>query len=85
MTIGRLRSFNPQLFDGLYTIRPTIARLSRRGGRVVYLGTPGGITGVQGPMANSIEDLELYVKAYVGSSQAMWDRGLFEQSPSQSG
>ncbi|KAI9006758.1 amidase signature domain-containing protein [Hyaloraphidium curvatum] len=63
----------PGMFNGIYSLRPSINRLSRKGGRVVYLGTPGGIYGVQGPMANTIDDLDLYLRAFVSSHQARYD------------
>ncbi|KAJ3316440.1 hypothetical protein HDU93_004426, partial [Gonapodya sp. JEL0774] len=52
----------PAGFCGLWSLRPSVGRITRKGGRVVFLGCPGGIYGVQGPMANSLEDLELYTR-----------------------
>ncbi|CAK9442331.1 uncharacterized protein LODBEIA_P60740 [Lodderomyces beijingensis] len=66
---GSIRS--PAAFSGCHGFRPTTRRISNLGNVANYSGQES-VSPVTGPLARSVADLELFMKAYINSGKP-WD------------
>ncbi|ORY90294.1 amidase signature domain-containing protein [Leucosporidium creatinivorum] len=68
----------PASFTGLYSLRPTSRRLPYAGASNIFAGAEA-LESVLGPMANSLESLEVFMKAVVGAKPWEWDSRVIER------
>lgn len=68
----------PASFTGLYSLRPTSRRLPYAGASNIFAGAEA-LESVLGPMANSLESLEVFMKAVVGARPWEWDSRVVER------
>jgi amidase len=68
----------PASFTGLYSLRPTSRRLPYAGASNIFAGAEA-LESVLGPMANSLESLEVFMKAVVGAKPWEWDSRVVER------
>ncbi|KAG7881670.1 hypothetical protein KL937_001293 [Ogataea polymorpha] len=61
----------PAAFSGVYGLRPTSRRISTFGGVSSGKGQES-IVAVAGPLANSVDDIELFMRAYINAGKP-WD------------
>ncbi len=67
----------PAHFCGLYTLKPTPARITLDGLAIPSLGSVSGqmvIRPVAGPLAHCTDDVIMMIKAWIGKESHMWDR-----------
>lgn len=67
---GSIRS--PAAFSGCYGLRPTTQRISKAGGVSSAAGQES-VPGVQGPLARSVEDIDLFMDVYLNGGKP-WER-----------
>ncbi|KAI9019153.1 amidase signature domain-containing protein [Hyaloraphidium curvatum] len=63
----------PSGMNGIYGLKPSARRFPYAGSASLLIGIPDAIAPVKGPMANSIEDLELYSRVVCGPRSAALD------------
>ncbi|KXS09505.1 general amidase GmdB [Gonapodya prolifera JEL478] len=56
----------PSSINGLYGLKPSTRRFAYNGSKMPFVGTPDGVLPVNGPLASSVEDIELYTRVQCG-------------------
>ncbi|KXS18647.1 amidase signature enzyme [Gonapodya prolifera JEL478] len=56
--IGSIRV--PSSINGLYSLKPSTRRFAYNGSKVPFIGAPDAVLPVNGPIARSVDDIELY-------------------------
>lgn len=68
----------PASFTGLHSLRPTSRRLPYAGASNIFSGAEA-LESVLGPMANSLESLEVFMSAVVEARPWEWDSRVVER------
>lgn len=70
----------PSFFAGTYGLKPSFGRVTRRqiphNGTIIGVIGGSGINAVQGPLARSVQDLEVYMKTEVDSEEWRHDADI---------